>query len=59
MKQHRALKASSCWRWATFLLAWADHPTPKYGLLIRLVLPGGACAGAGLRPGDVLLDYDG
>jgi hypothetical protein len=33
--------------------------SPKYGLLLTAVLPGGNAARAGLRPGDVLLSYGG
>jgi tetratricopeptide (TPR) repeat protein len=34
-------------------------PAPGHGLLLAVVLPGGAASRAGLRAGDILLAYDG
>jgi CHAT domain-containing protein len=36
-----------------------DSPPPDHGLLINLVTPGSNAATHGLKPGDVLLAYDG
>jgi tetratricopeptide (TPR) repeat protein len=61
-EQHRPLSGES-------LLALGDPafspakseppPLPPYGLLLTLVLPGGAAQAARLRGGDVLLSYNG
>ncbi len=62
LKNHRPLRAGS-------LLALGDpvftSPTapplkpPSHGVYLQAVVPGGSAASAGLKSGDVLLEYDG
>jgi CHAT domain-containing protein/tetratricopeptide (TPR) repeat protein len=62
VSKHRALRADS-------LIALGDPVfapprekevnAPAYGLLLRAMLPGGNAARSGLRPGDVLMRYNG
>src|SRR5262249_34848671 len=60
--RHRPLQGSSLLALGNPRFATATGPLPpppRYGLLIKAVLPGSNAARAGLRPGDVLLRYDG
>jgi CHAT domain-containing protein/Tfp pilus assembly protein PilF len=62
MERHRPLKADSLLALGdpAFMVAKPRQPDPPaHGLLVRVVLPGGGAARAGLLPGDVLLSYDG
>jgi CHAT domain-containing protein/tetratricopeptide (TPR) repeat protein len=61
-EKHQPLQASSLLLLADPVFtrtAPALPPVPPHGLLISAVVPGGLAARIGLRPGDVLLEYDG
>ncbi len=61
-RQHRPLRGDSLLALGdpVFAVPKAVVPEPPaHGLLLKLVVPGGNAARAGLRPGDVLLAYSG
>jgi tetratricopeptide (TPR) repeat protein len=60
-EQHRPLVGESLLALGdpAFNPAQSEPPLPPHGLLLTLVVPGGAAGAAGLRGGDVLLSYNG